>query len=138
MTDMDYYVVSIDGPDKMGKSTLVQYLARLSNFTLNILDRGPITNIVWNKMQNRHIAYDVNMWKKTVFVYLTASREDWEIRCKIHNEPKIDYDQHVKAYNEVVEQFRDNNFIVLEFNTSKMTQYQIAQKIMKKLKELNA
>lgn len=44
------YTVSFDGLDKTGKSTLVQYLARMSNFTLNILDRGPITNIVWNKI----------------------------------------------------------------------------------------
>lgn len=50
MSNMKYYVVSLDGCDKAGKTSLVQYLARLSNFTLNILDRGPITNIVWNKI----------------------------------------------------------------------------------------
>ena len=47
---MTNYVVSLDGIDKAGKTTLTKYLAHMSNFTLNVLDRGPITNIVWNKI----------------------------------------------------------------------------------------
>ena len=135
---MQYYTVSLDGIDKAGKSTLVQYLARLSNFTLNILDRGPITNIVWNKMQGRKIVYDVDMWKKTLFVRLTVDREDWEIRCKMHNEPKINFDQHTAEYDNVFEMFRQQGYHVLEFNTTQLTQYQIAKKIIEKLNELNA
>ena len=135
---MQYYTVSLDGIDKAGKSTLVKYLAHLSNFTLNILDRGPITNIVWNKMQNRKIVYDVEMWKKTLFVRLTVDREDWEIRCKMHNEPYINFDIHTFKYDRVFEEFRNQGFHVLEFNTTQLTQYQIAKKIIEELEKLNA
>ena len=136
---MTNYVVSLDGIDKAGKTTLTKYLAHMSNFTLNVLDRGPITNIVWNKIQGRDVSYDLEMWKTTLFVRLTVDEDDWNIRCKIHNEPPMPYtfkDMN-KAYDDVFETFRNNGFYVLEFNTSKMTQYKIAMKILEFLKELN-
>ena len=74
-----------------------------------------------------------------MFVRLNVDEEDWNIRCKIHNEPPMPYtfkDMN-KAYDEVFETFRNNGFYVLEFNTSKMTQYKIAMKILEFLKELN-
>ena len=136
---MTNYVVSLDGIDKAGKTTLTKYLAHMSNFTLNVLDRGPITNIVWNKIQGRDVSYDLEMWKTTLFVRLNVDEEDWNIRCKIHNEPPMPYtfkDMN-KAYDEVFEMFRNNGFYVLEFNTSKMTQHKIAMKILEFLKERN-
>lgn len=134
------YTVSFDGLDKTGKSTLVQYLARMSNFTLNILDRGPITNIVWNKIQNRKVCYDVEMWKKTLFVRLTVDKEDWEIRCKVHSEAEmpLTFEEMSAAYDDVFNKFRYYGFYVMEFNTSHMTEYQIAKAIMEKLSELNS
>lgn len=89
MNKLKYYVVSIEGVDKAGKSSLLPYLARMSNYTLNILDRGPITNIVWNKIQNRDVTYDMEMWKNTLFVKLNVDINDWKIRCSIHNEPPM-------------------------------------------------
>ena len=136
---LQYYTVSFDGLDKTGKSTMVPYLARMSNFTLNILDRGPITNIVWNKIQGRHVCYDVDMWKKTLFVRLTVNKEDWEIRCKVHNEADMpkSFEEMTAEYDEVFSQFKEYGFQVMEFNTSEMTEFQIATEIMKKLEELN-
>lgn len=137
---LKFFVVSLDGIDKSGKSTLVSYLAQLSNYTLNILDRGPITNIVWNKIQGRDIEYNLEMWKSTVFVKLNVDKADWEIRCKIHNEPPMpdSYETMTKAYDDMFDWFRNHGFYVLEFNTSKMTQYQIAKKIVKYVDEINA
>ena len=140
MSNMKYYVVSLDGCDKTGKTSLVQYLARLSNFTLNILDRGPITNIVWNKIQNRDVVYDLDMWKSTLFVRLTVNIEDWKIRCKVHNEPPMPESFHfmTNAYDIVFEEFRQKGFQTMTFNTSQMTQWEISNAIIKKLDELNA
>ena len=79
------------------------------------------------------------MWKTTLFVRLNVDEEDWNIRCKIHNEPPMPYtfkDMN-KAYDAVFETFRNNGFYVLEFNTTKMTQYKIAMKILEFLKERN-
>ena len=133
------YTVSFDGLDKTGKSTLVKYLAQLSNFTLCILDRGPITNIVWNKIQNREIEYDLEMWRNTLFVRLTADEDDWNIRCKVHHEPPmpLSYNEMTARYDEVFAKFKENGFYTLEFNTSKQTQIEIAKSIMEYLNNLN-
>lgn len=133
------YCCSIDGIDKSGKSTLIKYLARLSNFTLNILDRGPITNIVWNKIQKRDVEYDLEMWKKTLFVRLNVDKEDWKIRCSIHHEPDmpLTYEAMSEAYDDVFAHFKNNGFYILEFNTTKLTAYKIAKKIIEFLNELN-
>lgn len=136
---LKYYCVSLDGIDKSGKSTLVTYLAKLSNYTLNILDRGPITNIVWNKIQQRNINYELDMWKNTLFVRLNVNEEDWKIRCSIHHEPTmpLTFNAMNNEYDKVFLDFKNKGFQTLEFNTSKYTQYQIAQKIIKKLYSLN-
>lgn len=122
---MKIYTVSFDGIDKTGKSTLVQYLARMSNFTLNILDRGPITNIVWNEIQGRKVCYDIEMWKKTLFVRLTVDKEDWEIRCRVHSEADMpmSFEDMNAAYDKIFNKFKYYGFYVMEFNTSKMTEY---------------
>lgn len=132
--------VSLDGLDKSGKSTLLKYLARMCNFTWNILDRGVITNLVWNKIQGRDIEYDLEMWKSTVFVRLNVDKADWEIRCRIHNEPPMpdSYEKMTKAYDDMFAWFKSHGFYVLEFNTSKMTQYQIATEIIEYVDELNS
>ena len=139
MSKMKIFTVSLDGVDKCGKSSLLPYLARMSNYTLNILDRGPITNIVWNKIQNRDVEYDLEMWKNTVFVRLLVDEEDWKIRCSIHKEPPmpLSFSDMNAAYDEVFTQFKNNGFYVLEFNTSKMPQYKIAKKIIEFLNERN-
>lgn len=50
MKKMNVYTICFEGLDKSGKSNLATYLRVFGKYTLNILDRGPITNIVWNKI----------------------------------------------------------------------------------------
>lgn len=137
---MKFHCIALDGIDKAGKSTLVKYLAQLSNFTLTILDRGPITNIVWNKIQKRDITYDLDMWKNTVFIRLTVNKDDWKIRCKIHNEMPmpLTFEDMNRAYDEEFLNFKNRGFYTLEFNTSEITQYNIAKEIIDYLNKLNS
>lgn len=139
MAKLKYYSVFLDGIDKAGKSTLVAYLARLSNYTLNIFDRGLITNIVWNKIQGREIEYDTEQWRNTVFIRLNVNKEDWKIRCSIYHEPDMphSYEDMNHRYDEVFNEFNNNGFKVLEYNTSEMTQYEIAVDIINYLNHLN-
>lgn len=136
---MKYYTVSLDGIDKVGKSTLVKYLAKMSNYTLNILDRGPITNIVWNEIQKRDVQYDLNMWKTTLFVRLVAEEADWNIRCAINNEPPmpLEFKDMNSRYDEVFADFREHGFKTLEYNTTRYTPFQIASMIIYELNCLN-
>lgn len=137
--NLSIYTVSFDGLDKTGKSTLVKYLAQLSHFTLCILDRGPITNIVWNKIQKREIEYDLEMWRNTLFVRLTADEDDWNIRCKIHQEPPmpLSYSEMSREYDDVFAKLKAEGFHAIEFNTSRLTQIEIAKQIIETLEKLN-
>lgn len=139
MNKLKYYVVSLEGVDKAGKSSLIPYLARMSNYTLNILDRGPITNIVWNKIQNRDATYDMEMWKNTLFVKLNVDINDWKIRCSIHNEPPmpLSFDQMNAEYDQVFSRLKSEGFKTTSFDTSTTTIHQIAIAIINKLDELN-
>jgi len=118
---------------------LVKYLAKMSSYTLNILDRGPITNIVWNKIQGRDVEYDLEMWKSTLFVRLNVDKEDWKIRCSINNEPPmpLSFEDMSRRYDEAFQELKCHGFYILEFNTSKLTPYKIALKIIEMLNELN-
>ena len=118
--NLKVYTVSLDGVDKAGKSLLVKYLARMSHFTLNVLDRGPMTNIVWNKIQNRDITYNLDMWKSTLFVRLAVDEEDWKIRCSIANEPEmpLPFKEMDGKYKEQFEWLKDHGFFVMELSTT--------------------
>lgn len=80
------------------------------------------------------------MWKNTLFVMLNVDEEDWKIRCKIHNEPEMPLSFHkmTKAYHDMFSVFKNNGFHVVEYNTSKMTQYEISKSIIDILDKLNS
>lgn len=136
---MKYYCVSIDGIDKAGKGIIIKYLAKISNYTLNIFDRGIITNIVWNKMLDRNIDYELDFWKNTLFVRLNVDKEDWKIRCAINNEPEmpISYEEMTKMYNDEFDRFKEMGFNMMSINTSEMTPYIAAKEIYRVLLEMN-
>jgi hypothetical protein len=131
------YTVVFEGIDRCGKTTMRYFLGKKSNHTLITYDRGIITNIAWNKMLNRDVNYNLDMWKNTLFVHLTVDKEDWEIRCKLTNETPINYEQHTKMYTDAFKWFSDNGFYVLEFNTSHMTHNQISNNILAYLDTIN-
>ena len=58
-----------------------------------------------------------------MFVRLTVDKEDWKIRCKVHNEPPMpeSFDFMLKAYDVVFDEFRKKGFQTMTFNTSVMT-----------------
>lgn len=137
---MKHYTVIFDGIDRSGKTSMRYYLGKMSGHRLITYDRGIISNMAWDIMMGRPVsfnAYDLEQWKDAVFVHLYVEKEDWEIRCKMTNEPVIDYETHMSAYEQMFDEFKKCGMHVLEYNTTQTTAYHISKDIMHYLDKLN-
>lgn len=131
-------MISIEGIDKAGKGLVFKYLQLLGNHEHLILDRGPLSNYVFSKMFKRGFHYDIKSFTDILFVFLDVDKEDWEVRCKMSNEPIISYDEHVVAYENAIINFNCSGCKFLRYNTSKMTPYAIAKDILAQWRILSA
>lgn len=86
--------------------------------------------VVYSNLENRGYNYDMSTQKNIINVLLTADKEDWLIRCKNTGEKIIDYETHTAEFNKVFNDLQNAGYKVLQYNTSKMTPYQIAKDIV--------
>lgn len=133
------YVVVLDGIDKTGKDLIAHYVFELSGKRYIAIPRGIISMIAYDKIYNRGIKYDLEAEKNApvLNVLLTVNKDDWEIRCKVNNEPAIDYDEHHKAFIEATSQLMHAGILVRSYNTSDMTPVNIAKNIVAFMHSIN-
>lgn len=132
---MKYYTVVLDGIDKTGKDTIAGYIWRLDK-RINIICRGWPSLVAYAKKFNRNADYALP-YKDALYVRLNANEEDWNIRCSMTKEPKIDYSSDNKLFDEAFKILEDNDYHVYAFNTSVFTPYEIASNIIQELKRMN-
>ena len=124
-----YWNLELDGPDKTGKSTICKYITMLSNYRFATHDRGYMTQVAYSKKFNRN--YDFTLPSKdTVFILLTVDKIEHDIRCKITNEPKINFEEDMQLFAEVYQKLVSLGYKCLCYNTSKMTAVEIAKNII--------
>ena len=87
-------------------------------------------------MYNRGEQYDIEYEKNNLYVYLQVDKEDWEIRCKLSNEPEIDYKKNIESFDIAINLTKDK-LNILYYDTSLLTPYEIAKKIIYKIEQLN-
>lgn len=126
-------ILTIDGADRTGKNTIHRYIAELSNHKYVITDRGILTQIVYSYKYQRGYDYDLDLYKNNIIIYLTADERDLEIRSKITNEPEFDIKKDLQLFNDFKNFLISKGFIVLQYNTSVMTPYQIAMAVVTEL-----
>ena len=134
---MKYYVIYLEGIDKTGKDTICNYIVKLSNGKYVVNGRGLLTLIAYDKIFNRGFSYDFELQKYVLNVFLNVNKEDWEIRCKMTNEPVINYQEHMNAF-EYAKNLIKPYTNLLEYNTSILTPYSIAKNIVLEMDKLNA
>lgn len=138
-----YWEIEIDGPDKTGKDLLCRYLCELSNWRFSINVRGLISQLVYAKKFNRDYQYVVDTTstnKHKIFIILYGDEDDIDVRCKMTNEPKYNIKDDLKLFFEAVDDISVIYPNIHVFNTSHMTPYDIAKKVIKlidKLEEQN-
>lgn len=132
MTKYKYWNIEIDGPDKVGKTLLCQYITQLSNYRFATHARGYMTQVAYARKFERPYLYtkpDTN----TIFIMLTTSQEEHDIRCAITHEPKIDYAKDRILFEEIYDELVNDGYKCLRYDTSYMTFYQIALSIIKNI-----
>lgn len=137
MKKLTHYTIYFEGIDKAGKDLVASYVIQLSKYKYTVNCRGVITQIAYDKLYNRNYEYDLSNQENAIYVLLHADKEDWEIRCKITKEPKISYEDNVAAF-EYAKKIVEGKIILLEYNTSKMTPYQIAKDVVNIVNSINS
>jgi hypothetical protein len=132
-----YYKVVLDGIDKTGKDKIREYVRSLSRGRYTCSARGIMSLLAYSKLYERNYKYDLSNEKNTINVLLDVQKEDWEIRCKLTQEPLINFEQNRMAFQYSREELLKNELIVLEYNTTLYTPYYIALDIIKKMDKLN-
>ena len=136
--------IELDGIDKCGKDSVRPYVFYLEPGKYLCRARGLISQIAYAKLYKRKLEFDAEMYtKNTLFVLLEVNKQDWEIRCKLTNEPNsgFTYEEMTQAFKlalyEIKERFNVPENQILVFNTSEHTPYAIADKIKTHLEYLN-
>lgn len=125
------FEIFLEGIDKTGKDSLARYVDNYSGFSLCVHSRGMLSTIAYNKLYKREVDY--NFFEpdyKPLYVLLTVDKKDWEVRCKLNNEPAISYEDNVAAFEYAADIIRRNGYKVIEFNTSQYTPHAIATAIV--------
>lgn len=124
-----WWNIEIDGPDKTGKTLLCQYITHLSNYRFATHARGYLTQVAYAKKFNRPFEYSMPNYR-TLYVLLTCDKEEHDIRCKITNEPAINYDADAKLFAEAFDELDPLVYKKLTYNTSEISMYEIAKDII--------
>ena len=136
--------IELDGIDKCGKDSVRPYVFYLEPGKYLCRARGLISQIAYAKLYKRDIEWNGAYYtKNTLFVLLEVNKQDWEIRCKLTNEPSLvfTYEEMTQAFKlalyELKERFDVPENQILVFNTSEYTPYAIADEIKTHLEYLN-
>lgn len=131
--------IIVEGVDRTGKDLICKYLNRLSNFKYEVHSRGVISNEVYDILYARE-GYERMLDKDTMYVLLDADKDDLDIRFEITNEPEIkNLNTHRILFKTIFDRMMIDNEhdYHLEFNTSRLTPYMIAKRILMNVEEIN-
>ena len=127
--------IILEGVDKTGKDTLVQYIDKVCNHKYAVYQRGNISNNAYAKIFNRQ-TYNYSMSHNALYVLLTADVEDLKIRFKITNEPNIDIKTHLEVFEDTFAEMTKGCY-ASKYNTSELTPYKIAKSIVDLVDNIN-
>lgn len=145
MKNIKVFNIEFDGIDKCGKDTIKSQIWYFAPGMYLPRARGLISQIAYAKLYNRDVNYDIDIGyiKNTLFVLLDIDKDDWNIRCKLTNEPNCDftYEEMREAFIFAIQYLKDRfdipNECILMFNTSQMTSFNIAKEVTTQLERLN-
>lgn len=145
MKNIKVFNIEFDGIDKCGKDTVKSQIWYFAPGMYLPRARGLISQLAYAKLYKRDVNYDIERGyvMNTLFVLLEVDKQDWEIRCKLTNEPSLDftYEEMTQAFKlalyELKERFNVPEDRILVFNTSEYTSYTIASIITTHLEYLN-
>lgn len=134
---MKLYTIYLDGIDKTGKDSILPYIGPVCNYRYVCNIRGVMTQFAYDELYGRDYSYDLDQQKDCLNVLLTVEEEDWKVRCKMTNEPAIDYKKNCEVFERAYNKLESAGCPVIKINTSKHSLYEIAKIIVNEIDHLN-
>ena len=134
---LKYNTVVLDGIDKTGKDLISHYVFELSEKRYLCYARGLMSMIAYNDLFNRPYLYECEKQTGVLNVLLRVKYDDWKVRCKVTDEPSLDFEAHTKAFEKARCKLVDAGQFVPIFDTSEYSPYQIAKQIVMIMAKLN-
>lgn len=130
-----FRMICIDGIDKTCKDLIASYLWYLSKKNIQVNNRGIISCISFAKLFGREVEFDYSKYKDVDYVYLTTCKEDWEVRCKVSNEPKLDFsfEEMKQTFDDTVADLIKKGYNIYVYNVSTDSIFNIAKQIIEDL-----
>lgn len=134
-------IVFIEGIDKSGKDTIARYVNEYTNYAHYVSARGPMSVIAYSEKFGRdsdNFEYLKKIKDNILIVYLVVDEDDFNIRCKLTNEPFINYNDDCKLFDDAAKYCMSTlGLNVSKANTSKQTPQQIATLIVHTINALS-
>ena len=133
-------LIIIDGVDRTGKTSLINYINKQTNYKPLIMDRGPIGYMAYCEIYKKKVKPSDYWFLERgltyvphLCVYLYANVKTIKQRFKDTNEPPLvgGIRKHLEIYNKYA---KDSKLRVIKFNTTYTTTKQIYNQICEYLK----
>ena len=141
-------IITIDGSDTSGKSTIIGKVFKKTNGTVMIMDRSISSWHFFNELTGRVPEKDRSWYKKQynakvkdfrkivdLSILLTVEEEDWIERCEEHKEPELigslSFIEHQREIERYFNKAKYKN--VLKLNTSHTTIDSCVNNILERL-----
>lgn len=131
-------IIIFDGMDKVGKTTLIHALNKVTNYEHIIIDRGPNSYLVYDELYSRpyetdHIKAEMDLRDTShLCVYCYADEEDIEKRLKEANEEWAEEQGSIQSVKEMFDySVSQSNLDIIYINTSELSIDESVRQIMK-------
>lgn len=125
--------IELEGPDKVGKGIIAKYLGIIGNYKYIINERGVLSQLVYNDKFKRN--YNYTLTYLPIIVLLDVGEIDHKIRCRLNNEPTINIQKDRLVFDTYANELNASGVLVLKYNTTVQTPYEIAVSIDKIVSE---
>lgn len=114
--------VFFEGIDRVGKSTIQKLFNKKTNYEYLTFDRGILSYLAYGFMNKRILRLRPLELKYyvpgSIIVYIKISEKTLSDRVKNTSHPKINYRDHVSAFEYYLEKLRKLGFKILEYTNN--------------------
>lgn len=134
-------IVFVEGIDKSGKDTIVRYINEYTKYVHYVSARGPMSVIAYGNKFSRAVddfEYLSKIADNVLIIHLVVDEDDFNIRCKLTNEPYINHKFDSKLFEDAEAYCTEVlGLTVGRVNTSHHTPKQIARLVVDTIRSLD-
>lgn len=128
-------IIELEGQDQIEKSLIKKHINKLSKHAYIVNARGILSLLVDNDKINRNREY--MLYYKPLIILLDSDKGEYQLKSQLNYKNLLDYVKDQDALKDYAQHLEKHGVKVLRFNTTELTPYKIAQKIVDYMATLN-